>query len=105
MRKWFVLTEEDSWWSGSRLLALLSNVERAVKKESRVRNMRDDELPSFVSGGPAGSIDGPFVIMNRALIRQLAGIDGVEGRTKGLGPCRHALIKCNTDPSFAKAPH
>lgn len=105
MRKWFVLTEEDSWWSGSRLLALLSNVERAVKKESRVRNMRDDELPSFVSGGPAGSIDGPFVIMNRALIRQLAGIDGVEGRTKGLGPCRHALIKCNTDPSFAKTNH
>ena len=72
-RKWFVLTEEDGWWSGSQLLALLSNVDRAVVKEAKVREKPVDELPAFVSGGPAGSIDGPFMLMNRALIRELAG--------------------------------
>ena len=104
-RKWFILTEEDGWWSGPQLLALLSNVDRAVVKESHVRGLDPEELPAFISGGPPGSIDGPFVIMNRALIMQLAGAAGVEGRTKGLGPCRHALIKCNTDPEFAKNNH
>jgi|MDSY01.2.fsa_nt_gb hypothetical protein len=104
-RKWFVLTEEDGWWSGSQLLALLSNVDRAVVKEAKVREKPVDELPAFVSGGPAGSIDGPFMLMNRALIRELAGEAGVEGRTKGLGPCRHALIQCNMDPQFAKENH
>lgn len=101
-RKWYVLTEEDVWWSGQRLLALLSSVERAVLKESRKKGVGEDTIPTFISGGPDGSVDGPFFIFNRALLRQLAGVEGTN-KTKGLGPCRHALVQCINSPRFREA--
>jgi hypothetical protein len=98
-RKWYVLTEEDVWWSGRRLLSLLSAVDRAVAKEAIKRGVGIDEVPTFVAGGPDGSVDGPFFIFNRALLAQLAGAEG-SSKAKGLGPCRHALVQCKKNPQF-----
>ena len=51
-------------------------------KEAHKRGGGQDEVPTFVSGGPDGSVDGPFFIFNRALLAQLA----VEGRWVASSP-------------------
>ena len=104
-RKWYVITEEDVWWSGPRLLALLSAADRAVAKEAAKRGVEPSQVPALVSGGPDGSIDGPFLIVNRLLLAQLAGAEpgaSSSPRTRGLSHCRHALLRCITSRSFRK---
>jgi hypothetical protein len=102
-RRWYIVTEEDVWWSGNRLLALLSSVDRALSKEAARRGVAVDAVPALVGGGPDGGIDGPFLVLNRVLLAQLAGAEqGASSKTRGLSPCRDALLQCIASYNFQR---